>query len=255
MENFNNYNDITISLKQSPKNNNNQAHPIHEINNLDKDFEININSDSDRSPNKKALHITIPIPKNSKSQIHDKNISPKVKTTKKSSSPRLTIQEAITEDQIKPIKSMLEEEKMYNEQISRNSISGITKYKNPVNYEFYHGDISSKENQDFYINYLSKINDDQKDAFKIANDFKSFNIGITPRIIFIYDSQGSVIGMSQFGYDSTGENLKLNFNHFSTILFDDYEKVLEGLKDFVSDNLIFEEINVNIFYKNIVRLL
>ncbi len=141
-----------------------------------------------------------------------------------------------------------------NNNIEENKEVNTQEDTNTLHYEFFNGLLETQETQDFYSDYLSRINDEQKVTFKIPMDIKTFNTGITPRIIFIYRKHKELVGVAVFSYDNSHEIVRLSFNHFSTTLFEQYEEMLLRVKEFVLENFIFEELIVNLYYNKIVTI-
>jgi len=72
--------------------------------------------------------------------------------------------------------------------------------------------------------------------------------GLTPKIVQIY-YEDKLCGYAFFHYDVTYDQyLRLNLSHFSLRLYDEYSSILEKFIDFLSENLLFDEIIVDIFY-------
>ena len=62
-------------------------------------------------------------------------------------------------------------------------------------------------------------------------------------------THNNIAGYAFISYEVNYDNyLRIDLNHFSTSFYENYDIILESLIKYLSDNLIFDEIIVNIYY-------
>ncbi len=112
---------------------------------------------------------------------------------------------------------------------------------------YFSGDL---ENLNYiYPIYLLKVRDDLKASFKIENELNSYLTGFYPKILLAHKNN-MMAGFCCVNYDASDDlNLRLNINHISTNLHDEFEPIANEFIKFIIQNIPCDEIRIGIYYE------
>lgn len=102
-----------------------------------------------------------------------------------------------------------------------------------------------------YQNYIEHINEEQKIAFKISTSIRIYTKGINPKIMLAYNKgSNNIIGLCCVSYDANyDQSLRLVITHFSTNKYDILENVLFEFKEFIINNLVYDDLFIGLYYE------